>query len=136
MYTEEISVTQLSNLRKSLKHAEDLKVSFLPFFIKASSNALLKYSILNSSLDENCEHIIYHDNHNIGVAMDTTQGLAVPVIKNVQNMGVLDISLELQRLLASGRNGSFSPNDLTGGTFTISNIGSVSIEAFFIDMDN
>lgn len=110
-----------------LKNTEDLKLSFLPFFMKAISNGLLKYPILNASLDEDCENIIHHENHNIGVAMDTTQGLAVPVIKHVQDMGVLEISLELKRLLECGKKGSFSPSDLIGGTFTISNIGSVSI---------
>lgn len=131
MYTDEIKVTQLSNLRNVLKTKEDLKVSFVPFFIKAISNALLKYPIINASLDEHCEHIIYHHNHNIGVAMDTAQGLAVPVIKNVQEMGIMDITEELARLLNSGKKGYFSPDDLTGGTFTISNIGSVSAQANF-----
>lgn len=127
MYADEISLTKLSKLRKFLKNEEDIKVSFVPFFVKAVSNALLKYPILNTSLDEQCEHIIYHKNHNIGVAMDTTNGLVVPIIKNVQDMSVMDISLELQRLINSGKGGVFSPADLTGGTFTISNIGSVSI---------
>lgn len=117
----------MSNLRKVLRNEEEIKISYLPFFVKAISNALSKYPILNSSLDEQCEHIIYHKNHNIGIAMDTAQGLAVPVIKNVDEMGVMDISLELQRLVNSGKDGSFSPSDLSGGTFTVSNIGSVSI---------
>lgn len=95
--------------------------------MKAISNGLLKYPILNASLDEQCEHIIFHKSHNIGIAMDTTQGLAVPVIKHVESKGIIDISLELQRLLKSGKEGTFSPNDLSGGTFTVSNIGSVSI---------
>lgn len=127
MYSDEITITELSNLRKWLKDTKEMRISFLPFFVKAISNALLKYPILNASLDEQCENIIFHKTHNIGVAMDTTQGLAVPVIKNVEDMGVMDISMELQRFLKSGKEGTFSPNDLSGGTFTVSNIGSVSI---------
>lgn len=126
MYTDEIKITELSSFRKILK-TEEVKISFVPFFVKAISNALSKFPILNASLDEKCENVIYHESHNIGIAMDTSQGLAVPVIKNVQSMGILDISLELQRLLQSGKDGNFSPSDLSGGTFTVSNIGSVSV---------
>lgn len=134
LYSDEIKVTELSNLRKMLRNTEEIKLSFLPFFVKAVSNALSKYPILNARLDEQCEHIIYNDKHNIGIAMDTAQGLAVPVIKNVQQLGVIDISLELQRLLKNGKEGTFSPDDLSGGTFTVSNIGSVSIQVNLEDV--
>lgn len=127
LYSDEITVTELSHLRRLLKTTEDMKISFLPFFVKAISNALSKYPILNASLDDQWEHIIFHRNHNIGIAVDTAQGLAVPIIKNVQEMGVLDIATDLQRLLKSGKEGTFSLNDLSGGTFTVSNIGSVSM---------
>lgn len=135
LYSDEIAVTELSNLRKMLRSTEEIKLSFSPFLVKAISNALLKYPILNASLDEQCEHIIYHKSHNIGIAMDTSQGLAVPIIKNVQEMGIMEISSELQRLIKSGKEGTFSPSDLSGGTFTLSNIGSVSILlSIIIDM--
>lgn len=97
----------------------------MPFFIKAASNALQRFPVLNATLDENCENVTYKGEHNIGVAMDTKVGLAVPVIKNVEKLSIIEISNELNRLIKSGRDGTFSPQDLSGGTFTISNIGAV-----------
>lgn len=97
----------------------------MPFFIKAASNALFKYPIINSSFDDTYSNIIYKKPHNIGVAMDTKIGLAVPVIKNVETLNVIQIAKELNRLMLAGKEGTFSSNDLTGGTFSISNIGVV-----------
>ena len=128
MYGDEIIVTELSRLRQNLKQNQDhknLKLSFLPFFIKAASNALQRLPILNAMLDEKSENVIYKSEHNIGVAMDTKAGLAVPVIKNVERLNILEINSELTRLIQSGRDGVFSAQDLAGGTFTISNIGAV-----------
>lgn len=102
----------------------------MPFFIKAASNALDRYPILNATLDENCENVIYKVSHNIGVAMDTKMGLAVPVIKSVDKLTILEIATELSRLLKSGKEGNFTTNDLAGATFTISNIGMVSKEKY------
>ncbi|CAH0562075.1 unnamed protein product [Brassicogethes aeneus] len=128
VYSDEITVTKLSDLRQSLKAISELnetKISLMPFFIKAASNALKKYPIINATTDQNLEKIYYKKNHNIGIAMDTKAGLAVPVIKNVENLGILDIARELNRLVKSGKNGSFAPSDIRGGTFSISNIGSI-----------
>lgn len=127
VYSDEIKVTKLSELRKLIQSSTEtnIKLSFMPFFIKAVSNSLQKYPILNSSVDEACENIIFHKSHNIGVAMDTATGLAVPVIKNVQNLDIITIANELKRLLKAGKEGKFSPSDLSGGTFTVSNIGSI-----------
>lgn len=95
----------------------------MPFFIKATSNAILKYPILNSRFNESYTSVIYKKSHNIGVAMDTKIGLAVPVIKNVQNLSILEIARELNRLMIAGKDGIFSNEDLADGTFSISNIG-------------
>ncbi|KAJ8982333.1 hypothetical protein NQ317_009449 [Molorchus minor] len=129
LYSDEISVTRLSELRRSIKslpELKDVKISLLPFFVKAASNALQRYPILNSSPDENCENVTYHGSHNIGIAMDTKVGLAVPAVKNVEGLGVMEIAKELARLMESGREGTFAPDDLKGGTFSISNIGAMS----------
>lgn len=128
MYSDELTVTKLSKLRIDIKpQAEKLgiKISFMPFFIKAVSNALKRYPILNATLGVSCENIIYNGYHNIGIAMDTKNGLAVPVIKNVENLGVMEIAKKLNELIANGKSGVFGPEDLIGGTFSISNIGIV-----------
>jgi len=97
----------------------------MPMFIKATSMALLHFPILNSSVDLDCENITFKGSHNIGVAMDTQQGLLVPNVKNVQNKSIFDIAVELNRLHQQGLTGKLTPDDLTGGTFTLSNIGSI-----------
>ncbi|KAL3289262.1 hypothetical protein HHI36_003692 [Cryptolaemus montrouzieri] len=127
MYTEEVSITKLSQLRKSLNSSGQLnmKLSFMPFFIKAVSLALSEYPILNSSLNVEEESVTIKKYHNIGIAMDTKIGLVVPVIRDVQNIGVLKIAGEIKRLMEHGKNGNFSVDDLNGGSFTVSNIGSI-----------
>ncbi|XP_066158489.1 lipoamide acyltransferase component of branched-chain alpha-keto acid dehydrogenase complex, mitochondrial [Euwallacea fornicatus] len=127
VYSDEIKVTKLATLKSDLANVpeSDIKITFLPFFIKAISNALGRYPIINSSLDQANNNIIYWKHHNIGVAMATSKGLAVPVIKNVEKLTVLEITTDLQRLMKNGKNGAFAPNDLAGATFSISNIGIV-----------
>uniref|UniRef100_A0A8C8R7N3 Dihydrolipoamide acetyltransferase component of pyruvate dehydrogenase complex n=1 Tax=Pelusios castaneus TaxID=367368 RepID=A0A8C8R7N3_9SAUR len=127
-YCDEVDLTQLVQLREELKpvaQARGVKLSFMPFFIKAASLGLLHYPILNASVDENCQNITYKASHNIGVAMDTEQGLTVPNVKNVQVCSVFEIASELNRLLTLGSANQLGTNDLTGGTFTLSNIGTI-----------
>ncbi|XP_038601808.1 lipoamide acyltransferase component of branched-chain alpha-keto acid dehydrogenase complex, mitochondrial isoform X2 [Tachyglossus aculeatus] len=127
-YCDEIDLTQLVKLREELKPlalAQGIKLSFMPFFLKAASLGLLHYPILNASVDENCQNITYKASHNIGIAMDTEQGLIVPNVKNVQVCSVLEIAAELNRLQKLGSANQLGTTDLTGGTFTLSNIGSI-----------
>lgn len=98
----------------------------MPFFIKAISNSLKMYPVLNSTLDDQVQNITYHNYHNIGIAMDTSMGLIVPVIKEVQDKTFLEIARELNRLQKLGKEAKFSQADLSDGTFSISNIGAVS----------
>ncbi|KAM6167864.1 lipoamide acyltransferase component of branched-chain alpha-keto acid dehydrogenase complex, mitochondrial isoform 4-T4 [Erethizon dorsatum] len=126
-YCDEVDLTELLKLREELKPialARGIKLSFMPFFIKAASLGLLQFPILNSSVDENCQTITYKASHNIGIAMDTKQGLIVPNVKNVQICSVFEIAAELNRLQNLGSLGQLSTADLAGGTFTLSNIGS------------
>ncbi|XP_066482459.1 lipoamide acyltransferase component of branched-chain alpha-keto acid dehydrogenase complex, mitochondrial isoform X2 [Tiliqua scincoides] len=127
-YCDEIDLTQLVQLREELKpvaQARGVNLSFMPFFIKAASLGLLHYPILNASVDENCQNITYKASHNIGVAMDTEQGLLVPNVKSVQACSVFEVALELNRLQNLGSANQLGTNDLTGGTFTLSNIGTI-----------
>ncbi|GMH59161.1 hypothetical protein TrLO_g15024 [Triparma laevis f. longispina] len=128
-YSDEISMNALHTLRNSLKpfaESQGIKLSYMPIMIKAASIALMEYPIINSSLSEDEKEIVYHNAHNIGVAMDTPRGLVVPNIKSVQTLSVIDIARELQRLQLDGQTGSgIKEADLKGSTFTLSNIGAI-----------
>ncbi|RKF62495.1 Lipoamide acyltransferase component of branched-chain alpha-keto acid dehydrogenase complex, mitochondrial [Erysiphe neolycopersici] len=136
LYADEIDFTCLSKLRvrlrgNSLQNSVDngLKISFLPFIIKALSISLRQYPILNARVeisDATCNpSIILRGQHNIGVAMDTPYGLLVPVIKNVSNLTVACIASELARLRNLASDGKLTRQDLSEGTITVSNIGSI-----------
>lgn len=79
-------------------------------------------------MDEKCESITYKANHNIGIAIDTPSGLVVPNIKNCETKTIVDIAAECNRLQSLAQSSKLGPSDLTGGTFTLSNIGSVQTE--------
>ncbi|XP_050682364.1 lipoamide acyltransferase component of branched-chain alpha-keto acid dehydrogenase complex, mitochondrial [Leptidea sinapis] len=127
-FSDEYNVTKLVELRESLKQlARDkgVKLTYMPIIVKAVSLSLHTYPILNSSLDSTYENLIYKISHNIGVAMDTPNGLVVPVIKNVQNKSIIEISHDLNHFQEKGAKGQLGLSDISGGTFTISNIGIV-----------
>ncbi|OWF38963.1 Dihydrolipoyllysine-residue transferase [Mizuhopecten yessoensis] len=127
-YCDEIDVTKLVMLRESAKAltaATGMKFSYMPFIIKATSMALHQFPILNASVDKECENITYLASHNIGIAMDTIEGLIVPNVKNVQSLSVYEIAAELNRLHIVGLEGKLSTADMTGGTFSLSNIGAI-----------
>ncbi|KAM9365462.1 lipoamide acyltransferase component of branched-chain alpha-keto acid dehydrogenase complex, mitochondrial isoform 2-T2 [Pholidichthys leucotaenia] len=127
-YCDEIDLTRLVALRSELKSVTEsrgVRLSYMPFFIKAASLSLLHFPILNALVDEGCQNITYKAAHNIGLAMDTSQGLLVPNVKNVQLLSVFEIAQELNRLQTLGASGQLGTSDLSGGTFTLSNIGSI-----------
>ncbi|KAI8140311.1 2-oxoacid dehydrogenases acyltransferase-domain-containing protein [Fennellomyces sp. T-0311] len=107
------------------------KISYMPIFIKCLSIALSHYPIMNASIiggditDVNSIQLQYRQSHNIGIAMDTPQGLIVPNIKDVQSKTILDVAQEIHRLSELGGKNSIPPADLQGGTITISNIGTI-----------
>lgn len=127
-YCDEIDVTRLTLLRKELKEPaaqRGTKFSYMPVVLKACSMALMQYPVLNSTFDAQKETITYKADHNIGVAMDTAQGLLVPNIKRVQTLSVYEIAVELNRLHELGLKGKLGEADLAAGTFSLSNIGSI-----------
>lgn len=130
LYADELKINNITTLRKKL--AGDIKnpqkITFLAFVVKAVSLALNEYPLLNAKVDtSNPEkpQLIMRPRHNIGVAMDTPQGLIVPNIKDVANRSILDVAAELSRLGALGKEGKLTPADLSGGTITVSNIGNI-----------
>lgn len=119
----EVDVTAISKIRQSYK-AQGRKVSYLPFFIKATSEALQAYPVFNTTTTNGGKGIIYHDSINLGIAVDSAKGLMVPVIRGTQAKGVDEIAVAVDDLAGRVRAGQISPNDLKGGTFTITNTGS------------
>lgn len=126
VYSDEVDVTKLVQLRQALKAETNelgIKLTFMPFFIKAASLALSQYPILNSSFDGDQEAIVYKSAHNISVAMATPDGLVVPNIKNCQTKTINQIATDLQELLLKGQRNQLTPDDFVNGTFSLSNIG-------------
>lgn len=127
-YCDEVEMDALVLLREELKALAEqrgVKLSYMPFILKATSLALKQYPLLNSSVNPEVTKLIYKASHNLGIAMDTPHGLYVPNIKNVQSLSVFEIAQELNRLHKLGLDGKLGKEDLTGGTFSLSNIGSI-----------
>ena len=127
-YMDEMDVTELMHTRQLLKDAygsEDLKMTLMPLFIKALSLAMIEFPIINSRTNDDYTELTYIKSHNIGMAVDGQTGLLVPNIKNVQTLGLLAIAREVTRLTEAARSGKINPQELAGGTVTISNIGAI-----------
>jgi pyruvate dehydrogenase E2 component (dihydrolipoamide acetyltransferase) len=125
---EELDVTELVRLRetaKSLGAEQGVKVTYMPFLMKATALALAKYPMLNAHLDEKAEEIVRYGFVNLGIAMDTDNGLIVPVVKDVQAKGVLQLAAELNELAERTRQGKVRPDELKGSTFSITNAGNI-----------
>ncbi|KAL8929936.1 MAG: hypothetical protein Q9208_001080 [Pyrenodesmia sp. 3 TL-2023] len=142
LYADEIDITALSRLRSHLNNNNNSssstspplpKLSYLPFILKALSLALHTHPLLNarislpspSSSNNQQPRIHLRPSHNIGIAMDTPQGLLVPSIKNLQTLSIPAIAAELARLRSLASAGKLTSHDLTGATITVSNIGSI-----------
>lgn len=129
LYSCSADMTAVTVMRKRLNASGTAeKLTHLPFIIKATSLALQQHPLLNSALDVSDPKkpsLTYRGTHNIGVAVDTPQGLLVPVLKNVQNLNISEIAKQLRELSDKARNNKLSPDDFKGATFTVSNIGSV-----------
>lgn len=122
----EVDVTEVAELRQAVKEqflqATGTKLSFLPFFVKAAAEALLVYPIVNAVVDG--ENIIYPATENISIAVDTERGLLTPVIKNAGEKNLAAIAKDIADLAERTRTNQLSPDELAGGTFTVTNTGS------------
>ncbi len=128
LHVDEADVTELAALRERLKPLaakRDVKVSYLPFIMKATVAALKAYPMLNSSLDEETSEIVYKRYYNLGMAVATDVGLVVPVIKDVDRKSVLELAGEIRDLATKAREGKLAPDEVKGGTFSITNIGTL-----------
>lgn len=125
---EEVDVTELVRLRENLKQlaeSKGVKLTFLPFIIKAVVKALKEYPLLNSTLDYDKGEIIVKKYYNIGIAVDTEHGLVVPNIKDADKKGLFQIAREIEELANKAREGKIGLEDIRNGTFSITNIGSI-----------
>jgi len=126
--SDELVMDNLMALRKLLKpefEAKNVKLSFMPFFVKAMSLALNEFPVVNSQLNEDATEISYFADHNIGFAVDSKIGLLVPNIKRVQDLSLLDIAVQMQDIIEQARAGRVAGEHLKGGTISISNIGAI-----------
>lgn len=125
---DDADVTDLDYIRQNNKkdyEARGIKLTTLPFLIKAVAMSLKAHPIINATIDMQNNQIIYKDYINVGVAVDTERGLVVPNICNADKLAIPDIARKLHELAENVRAGKFTVDDLRGGTFTISNLGAI-----------
>ena len=124
----EVDVTRIANLRARAKDSfaqrEGTKLSFLPFFVKAAVEALKAHPKINSRVNDETNEVTYFDHENVGIAVDSEKGLMVPVIKNCGDLTIAAIARKINELAAKVRDGSISIDEMSGGTFSITNTGS------------
>src|SRR5258706_4960648 len=125
---DDIDFTKLGELRKKFAaayEAKGVKLTLTPFVLEAVADTLKKHPIFNSSLDEVASEIVLKEYIHLGIAVDTDQGLMVPVIRDVDKKSMLDLAKELESLAAKARDRKISTDEMKGGTFTISNQGAI-----------
>jgi len=128
---DEVDVTALVEAREELKGVADergITLTYMPFVMKAATAALKEFPYVNSSLDEENEEIVKKNYYNIGVATATDAGLMVPVVDDVDRKSLLQVASETNELVQKARERSISPEEMRGGTFTITNIGGIGGE--------
>ncbi len=131
---DEADLTELVALRERLKgeaEAQGVKLTYLPFIVKAVVRALKKYPMLNTSLDEERGEVVYKRYYHIGIAVATERGLIVPVVRDADRKSLLELAQEIALLSQKAREGRLAPEEVSGSTFTITNIGSVGATLSF-----
>ncbi|WP_018935292.1 dihydrolipoyllysine-residue acetyltransferase [Thioalkalivibrio sp. ALJ24] len=125
---DEADITELEDFRKSLKaeyEKQGVKITFLPFLMKAVVSALKEYPRFNASLDATGENLVIKQYYHLGVAVDTPDGLVVPVVRDVDRKSLVDIASELMDLSKRAREKKLKPADMQGGCLTISSLGGI-----------
>ncbi|UQU63291.1 2-oxoglutarate dehydrogenase, E2 component, dihydrolipoamide succinyltransferase [Couchioplanes caeruleus] len=124
----EVDVTKIAQLRNRAKAdflaQNGVKLSFLPFFALAAVEALRQHPVVNSSIDQEAGTVTYHDGEHLGIAVDTPKGLVVPVIKEAGDLNLAGLAKRIADVADRTRNNKISPDELSGGTFTLTNTGS------------
>ncbi|MBI2604495.1 MAG: 2-oxo acid dehydrogenase subunit E2 [Deltaproteobacteria bacterium] len=127
-YVDECDVTELVQFRaaaKGVAEKEGVKLTYLPFIVKAVIKGLKEFPYMNSQLDEQNGNVVLKNYYNIGIAVDTEQGLIVPVVKDADKKSILEIARDVQVLAEKARAGKLALEDMKDGTFTITNAGTI-----------
>ena len=127
-HVDEVDMTEVVQLREKAKVSAEkrgVKLTYLPFIIRALIPALKQYPYLNASLDDEKGEIVLKKYYNIGIATDTEQGLLVPVIRDAEHKSITQLAAEISALSEKARAGQLSLNDIQGSTFTITNVGGI-----------
>jgi pyruvate dehydrogenase E2 component (dihydrolipoamide acetyltransferase) len=127
-FVEQADVTELVKVKDRMAAAareEGVKVTFLPFVLKATVAALRQFPRLNASLDEERQEIVVKRRHDLGIASSTEQGLVVPVVRGADRLSILDLAREIERLAADAKAGRLRPEDVGGSTFTVTSLGAL-----------
>ncbi|WP_040979850.1 dihydrolipoamide acetyltransferase family protein [Oceanobacillus jeddahense] len=130
---DEVDVTDLVAHRKKFKAVaaeQDIKLTYLPYVVKALISASKKFPILNSYIDDSTDEIAEKHYYNVGIAADTDRGLLVPVVKNADKKSIFQISSEINELAVKARDGKLKPDEMKGASNTITNIGSAGGQWF------
>ncbi|MBX9956848.1 2-oxo acid dehydrogenase subunit E2 [Peribacillus simplex] len=127
-HVDELEMDRLKEFKNQLKEYsddKDIKLTFLPFFVKAIVIALKEFKTLNASIDERTNEIILKNYYHIGIATNTNEGLIVPVIKHADQKTIFQLADEIRQMATQAREGKLSIDQITGSTFTISNVGPI-----------
>ena len=130
---DEADITELEEFRKTLKNESayaEVRITLLGFVIKALASAMKTFPLINASLSPNGENLILKHYFHIGVAVDTENGLVVPVLRDVDTKGILELASELDDLSARARGGKLKPEEMQGGCISISSLGGIGGTAF------
>lgn len=130
---DEVEVTNLVAHRKQFKQVaadQGIKLTYLPYVVKALTSALKKYPVLNTSIDDKTDEVVQKHYYNIGIAADTEKGLLVPVVKNADRKAIFEVSNEINELATKARDGKLAPAEMKGASCTITNIGSAGGQWF------
>jgi pyruvate dehydrogenase E2 component (dihydrolipoamide acetyltransferase) len=124
----EVDVTAISRLRDSVKAdfaaREGVKLSFMPFFAKAAIDALKAHPSLNAAIDTEKGEVTYYDRENLAIAVDTERGLLTPVVKEAGDLSIAGLARKIADVAERTRTNKITPDELSGGTFTLTNTGS------------
>jgi len=129
-HVEKVDMTELSQTRENLNEEEDQHLTFLPFIIKAVSEALENYPDLNAELDEESNEIVRYNSFDFNIAVDTERGLLTPLIRSLGHKNMIEIAAEIESKAEKAREGEIGSDELENGTFSITNLGAIGGKEF------